>query len=47
LFDRGVIAPENRRFSSPCFLEENGKIYMFFTVGKRCNERVGLAIATP
>ena len=47
LLDRGVIAPEHRRLSSPCILEEDGKIYMFFTIGKRCNEKPGYAVAEP
>jgi len=47
LLDRGVVVPEHRRLSSPCLLEEDGKIHMFFTVGKRCNEKPGYAVAEP
>ena len=45
LLDRGVVAPEHRRLSSPCILIEDGKIHMFFTIGKRCNEKPAYAVA--
>ena len=45
LLDRGIVAPEHRRLSSPAILEEDGKLYMFFTVGKRCNEKPAYAVA--
>ena len=47
LLDRGIVVPEHRRLSSPVILEEDGKLYMFFTVGKRCNEKPAYAVAEP
>ena len=45
LLDRGVLAPEHQRFSTPCIFEEDEKIHMFFSVGKRLNEKMGYAVA--
>jgi len=45
LLDRGVLAPEHSRFSSPCVLVEDNKIHLFFTAGKRLNEKAGYAVS--
>ena len=45
LLDRGVLAPEHSRFSSPGVFVEDNKIHLFFTVGKRLNEKAGYAVA--
>jgi hypothetical protein len=30
---------------SPCFLEANGKIYMYTNIGPRLNQKIALAVA--
>jgi len=45
LLDRGVLAPEHERFSSPDILVYDGKIHLFFTIGGRLNEKAGYAVA--
>jgi hypothetical protein len=30
---------------SPCFLEENGKVYMYTNIGPRLNQKIAWAVA--
>jgi hypothetical protein len=37
--------PDNGRVSSPCFIEEGKKLYMFYQCGKRLRSKIALAVA--
>jgi hypothetical protein len=43
---RDVAGQDNLRISDPCFLEEDGTLYLFHTIGTRLNQRIALATAT-
>ena len=40
-----TASPDNVAQMSPCFLEANGKIYMFTNIGPRLNQKIALAVA--
>ena len=46
LMDHRVIAPDNARISDPCLLLEEKTLYLFINVGRRLNQRIGLAVAS-
>ena len=47
---RGVLMPHsaggpgNLRINDPCLLEEDGKLYLFVNVGRRLQQKIGLAV---
>jgi len=47
-FDRlSMPSPDNGGIDSPCIVAEGGKLYMFAGVGRRLNNKIGLAVAAP
>ena len=44
-YDHTTASPENVAQMSPCFLEANGKIYMYTNIGPRLNQKIALAVA--
>lgn len=46
LLDHTIAGPENRRLSDPCLLEEDDRWYLFLNIGRRLNQRIGLAVAS-
>ena len=44
-YDRTSLAPDNVAQMSPCFLEAQGKIYMYTNIGPRLNQKTALAVA--
>lgn len=44
-YDHTTAGPDNVAQMSPCFLEANGKIYMFTNIGPRLNQKIALAVA--
>ncbi|HTG44721.1 MAG TPA: hypothetical protein VK633_09330 [Verrucomicrobiae bacterium] len=45
--DRRFVSPDNPALMAPFILEEGGKYYLYFNIGKRLNNQIALAIATP
>jgi hypothetical protein len=43
--DHTTASPDNVAQMSPCFLEANGKIYMYTNIGPRLNQKIALAVA--
>ena len=43
--DHTTAGPENVAQMSPCFLEAQGKIYMYTNIGPRLNQKIALAVA--
>ena len=46
-YDHTTASPDNVAQMSPCFLEANGKIYMFTNIGPRLNQKIAMAVAEP
>jgi hypothetical protein len=46
-YDRRSVSPDNVAQMSPCFVEENGKLYLFTNIGPRLHQKIALAIAEP
>ena len=44
-YDHTTAGPDNVAQMSPCFVEANGKIYMFTNIGPRLNQKIALAVA--
>jgi hypothetical protein len=44
-YDHTTAGPDNVAQMSPCFLEADGKIYMFTNIGPRLNQKIALAVA--
>ena len=44
-YDHTTVSPDNVAQMSPCFLEENGKVYMFTNIGPRLHQKIALAVA--
>ena len=44
-YDHTTASPDNVAQMSPCFLEADGKIYMFTNIGPRLNQKIALAVA--
>lgn len=44
-YDHTSASPDNVAQMSPCFLEENGKIYMYTNVGPRLHQKIAVAVA--
>lgn len=45
--DRKFVSPTNEGLMAPMILEEGGKYYLYFNIGKRLNNQIALAIGTP
>jgi len=45
--DHTTAGPHNVAQMSPCFLEAQGKIYMYTNIGPRLNQKIALAVAEP
>ena len=45
LYSHETAGPENVAQMSPCFIEEDGKLYMFTNIGPRLHQKIALAIA--
>lgn len=46
-FDHTTVSPTNPAVMSPCFIEDEGRWYMFFNIGARLQNKITLAIAEP
>ena len=46
-FDHRLVSPTNPAVMSPCFLEDRGRLYMYFNIGARLHNRIALAVAEP
>jgi hypothetical protein len=44
-FERTLVSPANPAVMSPCFLEDAGRLCMFFNIGARLKNKIALAIA--
>lgn len=44
-FERTLVPPNNPGVMSPCFLEDDGRLYMFFNIGPRLRNKIALALA--
>lgn len=44
-FDRTAVSPTNPAAMSPCFIEDGGRLCMFFNIGPRLQNKIALAIA--
>jgi hypothetical protein len=44
-YDHTTASPDNVAQMSPCFLEANGKIYIYTNIGPRLHQRIALAVA--
>lgn len=44
-YDHATAGHDNVAQMSPCFLEADGKIYMFTNIGPRLNQKIALAVA--
>jgi hypothetical protein len=44
-YDHTTASPGNVAQMSPCFLEAQGKIYMYTNIGPRLNQKIALAVA--
>lgn len=44
-YDHTAASPDNVAQMSPCFLEENGKVYMYTNIGPRLHQKIALAVA--
>ena len=44
-FERTLVSTDNPGAMSPCFLEESGRLYLFFNIGARLQNKIALAIA--
>lgn len=44
-YDHTTASRDNVAQMSPCFLEANGKVYMFTNIGPRLNQKIALAVA--
>lgn len=45
--DHNFVSPTNPAVMSPTILEEDGRLYLYFNVGPRLQNKIALAIATP
>ncbi len=45
LLKRQDAGTDNLRVSDPCFYSEDGKLYLYHTIGTRLNQRIALAVA--
>ena len=45
LMDYAAAGPENRRINDPCLVWEGSRVYLFVNVGRRLNQKIGLAVA--
>jgi hypothetical protein len=45
--DRAFVSPTNPAVMSPSFLEDQGRLYLFFNIGPRQNNQIALAVQTP
>ena len=43
-FDRTLVSPTNPGVMSPCFLEDDGRLWMFFNIGPRLRNKIALAV---
>jgi hypothetical protein len=43
-FDRTLVSPSNPGVMSPCFLEDDGRLWMFFNIGPRLRNKIALAV---
>ena len=43
--DRSIASPSNPAVMSPCFLEEDGRLYLFMNVGPRLRNKIALAVS--
>ena len=46
-FERTLVSPTNPGVMSPCFIEDAGRLCMFFNIGARLRNKIALAIAEP
>jgi hypothetical protein len=46
-FDRTRVSPDNPAVMSPSFIEDAGRLCMFFNVGARLKNKIALALSTP
>lgn len=44
-FERTQVAPDNPGVMSPCFLQEGGRLFMFFNIGARLKNKIALAVS--
>ncbi len=45
-FDCAAVSPTNAAVMSPCFIAEGNKLYLFYNIGPRLNQKIALATAT-
>lgn len=45
--ERTVVAPDNPGVMSPCFLEEEGRWWLFLNIGARLRNQIALAVTEP
>lgn len=43
--DHRVAGIDNHRINDPCMLQEGNRLYLFVNVGRRLNQKIGLAVA--
>ncbi len=46
-YEHTRVAPTNQAVMSPCFLEDAGRLCMFFNIGPRLENKIALAVAGP
>jgi hypothetical protein len=46
-FDHTLVSPNNPGVMSPCFIEDAGRLCMFFNIGARLRNKIALAISGP
>ena len=44
-YDHTTVSANNVAQMSPCFLEADGKLYMFTNIGPRLHQKIALAVA--
>jgi hypothetical protein len=44
-FDRMLVSPTNPGVMSPCFIEDAGRLCMFFNIGARLRNKIAFAFA--